>query len=64
MPRLPEQKTKKTKKNYVLFDNLKNDHLIRAPKLSPNEIFMFLINPLNEKRETQKLIAEAYVQML
>ena len=42
------------KKN-VVFDNLKNEHLIRGNKISPNEIFMFLINPLKDQPETQKL---------
>ena len=32
-------------KRNVVFDNLKNEHLIRGNKISPNEIFMFLINP-------------------
>ena len=36
-----------------LFDNLKNKHLIRVKKMSPNEIFLFLINPPDEKPETQ-----------
>ena len=31
-------------KRNVLFDNLKNEHLIRVHKMSPNEIFMFLKN--------------------
>ena len=32
------------KRNVVtVFDNLKNEHLIRVIKMSPNEIFMFLI---------------------
>ena len=42
-------------KRNVLFDNLKNEHLIRVHKMSPNEIFMFLINL--PRREAQKLIA-------
>ena len=32
-------------KRNVVFDNLKSEHLIRGNKISPNEIFMFLINP-------------------
>ena len=32
----------------VVFDNLKNERLIRGNKISPNEIFMFLINPPND----------------
>ena len=35
-------------KRNVVFDNLKNEHLIRGNKISPNEIFMFLINPPND----------------
>ena len=35
------------KKN-VVFDNLKNIQLLRLNKISPNEIFMFLINPPND----------------
>ena len=42
-------------KRNVLFDNLKNEHLIRGNKISPNEIFMFLINPPKDQPETQKL---------
>ena len=38
----------------VLFNNLKN----RLNKMSPNEIFLFEINPSNEKPENQKLIAK------
>ena len=31
------------KRNVVtVFDNLKNEHLIRVKKMSPNEIFMFI----------------------
>ena len=45
------------KKRNVLCDSLKNDHLIRVSKMSPNEIFLFLINPPCEKPETQNLIA-------
>lgn len=41
------------KKN-VLFNNLKN----RLNKMSANEIFLFVINPPNEKPVTQKLIAK------
>ena len=39
------------KKN-VLFDNSKNEHLIRMHKMSPNEIFMFLINLPSVKPKT------------
>ena len=47
------------KRNVVtVFDNLKNEHLIRVNKMSPNEIFMFLINPPNKKSENQKMIAK------
>lgn len=51
------------KRNVVtVFDNLKNEHLIRVNKMSPNEIFMFLINPPNKKSENQKIDSEACVQ--
>ena len=36
------------KKRNVLFDSLNNDHLIGMNKMSPNEIFLILINPLRE----------------
>ena len=42
-------------KRNVVFDNLKNEHLIRRNKISPNEIFMFLINLPKDQPETQKL---------
>ena len=42
MPRLPEKK----KKRNVLFNNLKN---------VASEKFMFLMNPTNQRPETQKL---------
>ena len=35
-------------KRNVLFDNLKNDYLIRVSKMSPNGISFFLINPACE----------------
>ena len=45
-------------KTNALFDNLKNGHLIRVNKMSPNEIFMlFLINISSENSETPKIIA-------
>ena len=51
------------KRNVVtVFDNLKNEHLIRVKKMSPNEIFMFLINPPNEKSENQKIDSKGCVQ--
>ena len=43
---LPSLTRKKKKRFYSI-----------PPKLSPNEIFMFLINPPNQKPETQKLKA-------
>ena len=42
-------------KRNVVFDNVKNEHLIRGNKISPNEILMFLINPPKDQPETQKL---------
>ena len=42
-------------KRNVVFDNLKNEHLIRRNKISPNEICMFLINLPKDQPETQKL---------
>ena len=51
------------KRNVVtVFDNLKNEHLIRVNKMSPNEIFMFLINPPHKTSENQKIDSEACVQ--
>ena len=51
------------KRNVVtVFDNLKNKHPIEVNKMSPNEIFMFLINLPNEKSENQKIDSESYVQ--
>lgn len=52
-------------KTNVLFDNLKNDHLTRVNKMSPNEIFMlFLINIPSENSETQKIIARHVFECL
>ena len=42
-------------KRNVVFDNVKNEHLIRGNKISPNEILMFLINPPKDQPEIQKL---------
>ena len=42
-------------KRNVVFDNVKNEHLIRGNKISPNEILLFLINPPKDQPETQKL---------
>ena len=42
-------------KRNVVFDNLKNEHFIRGNKISPNEIFMFLINHPKDQPETEKL---------
>ena len=51
------------KRNVVtVFDNLKNEHPIEVNKMSPNEIFMFLINLPNEKSENQKIDSEECVQ--
>ena len=51
------------KRNVVtVFDNLKNEHPIEVNKMSPNEIFTFLINLPNEKSENQKIDSESYVQ--
>ena len=47
------------KKN--LFNNLKNEHPIRASKKSQNHIFKFLINSPSEKPGTQKLIARLFL---
>ena len=46
----------------TVFDNLKNEYPIEVNKMSPNEIFMFLINLPNEKSENQKIDSESYVQ--
>ena len=43
-------------------NRLKNEHFIRVNKMSPNEIFMYLINPPNEKSENQKIDSKACVQ--
>ena len=48
-------------KRNVLSDNLKNKHLTWVNKMSPYNswfMFFFLINPPNEKPETQKLKAK------
>ena len=44
--------------HYFLTVSCRANLKYRLNKMSPNEIFLFVINPPNEKPETQKLIVK------
>ena len=41
-----------------LLDYLEKEYIIKIRRMSPNKIFMFLINPLSGNAKTQKLITK------
>ena len=51
-------------KRSSLLDYLENEYRIKISRMSPNRIFMFLINPLSGNVRIQKLIAKTYIRML
>ena len=50
-------------KRSSLLDYLENEYRIKMSRMSPNRIFMFLINPPSGNVRVQKLIAK-YIRML
>ena len=45
-------------KRCSLLDYLEKEYRIKISRMSPNKIFMFLINPASGNAKTQKLIAK------
>ena len=45
-------------KRFSLLDYLEKEYTIKISRMSPNKIFMFLINPPSGNAKMQKLIAK------
>ena len=51
-------------KRCSLLDYLEKEYRIKISRMSPNKIFMFLINPPSGNAKIQKLIANMYLNAL